>query len=201
MSHIFLSYARADGVYVRGLAGWLELGGVGVWLDDQVPTSHRWERVLIEQIKTCQALLLVMTPEAGCSKWVAKEVDLARSMGKPIHPLLLRGQIIFALEDVQYEDVGHGGLPSPAFRERLRGIAPRRRLVTHQFGLIPSEAGFFQRRAVSLGPEPGIQVLTGLGGVGKTQLAADLARRLRDSGTLDILLWINVTSREAVVTA
>ncbi|GAA2830933.1 tetratricopeptide repeat protein [Crossiella cryophila] len=42
-------------------------------------------------------------------------------------------------------------------------------------------------------------VLAGPGGAGKTQLAADLVRRV--SGDLDLVLWVSATSREAVVAA
>ncbi|MET8147162.1 tetratricopeptide repeat protein [Actinoplanes sp. NPDC049668] len=45
----------------------------------------------------------------------------------------------------------------------------------------------------------GCQVLSGLGGVGKTQLAADLAHRLWDQKSVDLLVWANATSRTNVV--
>ncbi len=42
------------------------------------------------------------------------------------------------------------------------------------------------------------QVLTGTGGVGKTQLAADYARTAWDSGEVDVLVWISASSRSAI---
>lgn len=42
-------------------------------------------------------------------------------------------------------------------------------------------------------------VLTGMGGVGKTQLAADHARTLWADGTLDVLVWITASTRSAVM--
>ncbi|MFE6281385.1 tetratricopeptide repeat protein [Streptomyces sp. NPDC057877] len=42
------------------------------------------------------------------------------------------------------------------------------------------------------------QVLTGTGGVGKTQLAADYARTEWDSGEVDVLVWISANNRSAI---
>lgn len=201
MSHVFISYAREDAVYVRGLAAWLTRGGVSVWMDDEIPTAHSWEQVLIHQIETCGALLLVMSPDSGASEWVAREVNLAQSLGKPIHPLWLRGEIVLGMESVQLEDVRHGGLPSPDFLARLRGIAPLRRSLRYQFGTLPPEAAFFQHRRGPDMARGGTWILHGLGGVGKSQLAADAARGMAESGTLDLLMWVSATSRSAVVTA
>lgn len=44
------------------------------------------------------------------------------------------------------------------------------------------------------------QVVAGLGGVGKTQLAANLAHRYWQRGRIDLLVWVTATSRTAVLT-
>jgi nucleoside phosphorylase len=75
-------------------------------------------------------------------------------------------------------------------------------------GSIPPRAGFFQTRpvaqdlvrAMQTSPTAVIsQVLTGLGGVGKTQLAADYARGAWQSGDIDLVVWITATSRENII--
>nr|WP_237330735.1 tetratricopeptide repeat protein [Streptomyces sp. BA2] len=75
---------------------------------------------------------------------------------------------------------------------------------------MPQEAHCFQGRAVGgrLAREMADggtavlgQVLAGTGGVGKTQLAARYARDLRDSGEIDLLLWVTAVNREAIVSA
>ncbi|MEH0450692.1 hypothetical protein QBB33_01920 [Streptomyces scabiei] len=82
-------------------------------------------------------------------------------------------------------------------------------LWPHQVGVIPSRAQFFQHRAevdrLRAAVDGGgtallSQVLTGMGGVGKTQLAADYARAAWKDGGLDILVWISASARSPVVT-
>ncbi|MFF0507412.1 tetratricopeptide repeat protein [Streptomyces fimicarius] len=77
----------------------------------------------------------------------------------------------------------------------------------HQVGVLPPAALSYQHRAevdqlrTTLdggGTATLSQVLTGTGGVGKTQLAADHARTALSSGAVDILVWISANSRSAV---
>ncbi|MGP3968415.1 tetratricopeptide repeat protein [Streptomyces sp. 6N223] len=85
----------------------------------------------------------------------------------------------------------------------------------HQVGVIPPRAGSFQDRAEaarlrqtlagggtavieSADAAPG-GVLTGMGGVGKSQLAADYARAALRGGEVDLLVWITAASASAVV--
>ncbi|MFD0521151.1 NB-ARC domain-containing protein [Paractinoplanes durhamensis] len=69
-------------------------------------------------------------------------------------------------------------------------------------GRIPLAAGCYQAREVvdelsaALADSP-VVVLSGLGGVGKTQLAADLARRREKAGTL--VVWVSAASQESIV--
>jgi tetratricopeptide (TPR) repeat protein len=80
----------------------------------------------------------------------------------------------------------------------------------HQVGVIPSAARSFQHRAeadrLRAAVEGGgtavlSQVLTGMGGVGKTQLAADYARAAWNDGSLDVLVWVTASAQSPVVSA
>ena len=81
-------------------------------------------------------------------------------------------------------------------------------------GVLPPEAGCFQVRETSAAiasgfaqrtaevegaPSLSCQVLSGLGGVGKSQLAAHYARSRWSAGAVDLLMWLTATSRDAVV--
>jgi DNA-binding SARP family transcriptional activator/tetratricopeptide (TPR) repeat protein len=86
------------------------------------------------------------------------------------------------------------------------GGPPRRRAATWplRVGVVPPPADGFQHRHVartlSLGAGPA-QVISGMGGVGKTQLAAHVARTLWQDHELDLLVWVSAASRDAVVSA
>ncbi|MGW0960773.1 tetratricopeptide repeat protein [Streptomyces gelaticus] len=91
----------------------------------------------------------------------------------------------------------------------MHQAAPRERASwPHQVGNIPPRAQSFQHRAeveqlraavADGGTAVLCQVLTGTGGVGKTQLAADYARAAWESGGVDLLVWITASTSSAAV--
>jgi DNA-binding SARP family transcriptional activator len=119
-----------------------------------------------------------------------------------------------------------GMLPGEAFMDRFRAVMAgdgqfdgdgafasvgRPRYVV---GVVPNPAGAFQHRQVAddvyaalagvgtvilSGESARAQILSGLGGVGKTQLAADVARRLRGSEAVQALFWVTAADRSAIV--
>ncbi|MEV5801724.1 tetratricopeptide repeat protein, partial [Streptomyces collinus] len=83
----------------------------------------------------------------------------------------------------------------------------------HQVGVIPPAARSYQHRAerdrLHATADGGTttvltQLLTGMGGVGKTQLAADYARTAWNetgaAGGLDVLVWVTASARSPIVT-
>lgn len=77
----------------------------------------------------------------------------------------------------------------------------------HQVGAVPPPADGFHVRepetpSVSFGSADGATlVLTGLGGAGKTQWAAHLARSAQADGAVDLLVWVPAATRQAVIAA
>ncbi|MFG2349618.1 NB-ARC domain-containing protein [Streptomyces phaeochromogenes] len=78
----------------------------------------------------------------------------------------------------------------------------------HQVGYLPRRAQSFQHRtevdrlraAVDEESTAGLsQVLHGMGGVGKTQLAADYAHVAWQDGGLDVLVWVTARSRTDII--
>jgi hypothetical protein len=75
--------------------------------------------------------------------------------------------------------------------------------LPHQVGSLPPVAVGRLERSVDATLETAAvvcQVLAGLGGVGKTQLASSLAHRWWRQQRVDLLVWVTATSRTAVLT-
>ncbi|MDT7844202.1 tetratricopeptide repeat protein [Streptomyces justiciae] len=72
----------------------------------------------------------------------------------------------------------------------------------HMVGVLPPEAHCFQPREATA-PESSARcrILSGLGGVGKTQLAARWAREAQRTEAVDLLVWVTAATRESVEAA
>jgi len=122
--HIFISYAREDQDYARNLAESLRRQGFDPWMDDRIDPGARWWSTIVEQVRSCGAFVVVMTPEAEKSEWVERECLLALNAGREIVPLLLRGAGFAALVNRQYIDVSDGGMPPPSLYGQLKHTPP-----------------------------------------------------------------------------
>ncbi|MEV8090377.1 tetratricopeptide repeat protein [Streptomyces nigra] len=94
----------------------------------------------------------------------------------------------------------HRAAPGASPRETGR---PRLRI-----GEPPPTAAWFQDREVMAALRETVhdngmtvvcQILAGMGGVGKSQLAARYAQQRLEAGSLDLLVWVSATSRDAVI--
>jgi hypothetical protein len=118
--HLFVSYSRRDAAFVAELLNFLRRHGFDVWADDRVAAGERWDRVVRARIDDCAAFLVVMSPSADQSDWVAEEIDYARKRRRPIVPLLLDGEVFFGFSRTQHHSVVGGMLPGPDVIARLR---------------------------------------------------------------------------------
>lgn len=163
-------------------------------MDNQIPSGERWEQVLRDKIATSNAVIVVVSPAAANSTWVGREVRYALRLGIQIMPIRYRGGRMDVLEHLQFGSISEAGVPSNDFIDRLRGLPLYQPAVTRIIGPVPGEADCFQDHglAAHLGgslvssdvaellrmPKRSMQILSRLGGVGKTQIAASLAHSL-----------------------
>jgi WD40 repeat protein len=93
MARVFLSHSSHDNRAAGALKSWLdEQGFAPAFLDfdpdSGIPVGATWERTLYEKIQSCQALLILQTPNWSASRWCFAEFTQARALGKPIFQIV-----------------------------------------------------------------------------------------------------------------
>lgn len=86
MSHVFLSYARADRERARQLAEALETEGFDVWWDREVPPGKTFDQVIEQALERADKVVVLWSRRAVKSNWVRVEADeaLARKILVPV---------------------------------------------------------------------------------------------------------------------
>jgi WD40 repeat protein len=219
LSAIFISHSSADSGVVAELKEWLseEHRHQSIFLDFDpeagIPAGRDWEGELYRQLATCRAVIVLCSEASMTSRWCFAEIALARSLGKPIFPILVEGCNVFdILKTVQIIDLAEG---RDAARKRLgRALETAGLHSADMFGwdptagrppypgLVPFEeedAGIFFGRDAEIGEGlerlsrirrhegSGMLLVLGGSGSGKSSLVrAGLVPRLR----LDEKRWV-----------
>jgi hypothetical protein len=121
--HAFISYSREDQAYVDRLVDLLRQRGADVWLDRDTGYGKRWATVVRDQVRSCAAMVVIMTPSSELSTWVEREILEAEQHDKPILPLLLSGEVWFRLRDCQAELVVDGQMPTDRYADEVVALA------------------------------------------------------------------------------
>ncbi|GLL05125.1 tetratricopeptide repeat protein [Dactylosporangium matsuzakiense] len=105
---------------------------------------------------------------------------------------LAKWKILFDQADSSYRQP----LSSPSWPRRV-GIVPRQASCYQPPAIIESLTDKTNGSPVQTGPAT--RLLSGLGGVGKTQLAVYIAEETWRANQVDLLVWMAATSRQAIV--
>jgi len=103
---IFISYSHKDKTFVKNLAENLAKDKNRVWWDyDALKGGDDWQKEIEKGIVQSKTFLVVLTPDAMESEWVANEIAYAQNKGKRIIPLRLKPcDIPIGLVRKQYVD-------------------------------------------------------------------------------------------------
>lgn len=103
MSHLFISYAHADKLFAHRLSEDLLDKGYPVWIDNiSLVGGMKWEDEIEANVIDCACVLVVVSPNAATSTWVAKEIATAQQHNKPLIPLIRSGQIADMPNDLHH---------------------------------------------------------------------------------------------------
>jgi hypothetical protein len=115
VTSLFVSHSSQDAGTTAELVGRLRAGGFETLFvdfdpDQGIRVGRNWERELYSQLRRADGVLYVASPAANASRWCFAELSLARSIGKPIFPVLVAGtERLALLTDVQWIDLGTDG--------------------------------------------------------------------------------------------
>lgn len=111
MPQVFTSYSRRDKEIVDRLVGELERAGLDVWIDrTDIHSGNSWRVQIVEAIDTCDAFVLMLSPNSAASDNVRKEIDLAQDSARKtfvvlLEPVKLPAEIRYQLAGLQFIDV------------------------------------------------------------------------------------------------
>lgn len=103
----FFSYARSDGEFALKLATDLRAGGARVWVDQlDIAGGQRWDMAIENALRTCQGMVVILSPESVSSNNVLDEVSYALEHDKLIVPVIHRScEVPYRLRRLQRIDL------------------------------------------------------------------------------------------------
>jgi XTP/dITP diphosphohydrolase len=104
---IFVSYSRADKASILEIVQALKIHDV--WFDDRLNMGQEWWDEIERQIAASHCFLYVLSPESLASEYCQKEWAVARRLGKPVAPVMLKtAPVPDELKKLQIIDVSQG---------------------------------------------------------------------------------------------
>ncbi len=193
MKDFFVSYCWEDKDIVEPLVEYLKRNGISVWLDKREtgPGDFLSQRIR-EALDGCHTVLLMWSKNARASRWCRDEPRAALAMGKRVIPVRLdKTPLLQEYDDILYLKVEQLNTGFAQLLEILqRPYIPRTRPVRNvPYGRNPNFTGRKEhlqeiRNALQRSGKAAITAVSGLGGIGKTQLAAQYALEHQSEYTL-----------------
>ncbi|MEE9351969.1 MAG: toll/interleukin-1 receptor domain-containing protein [Thiotrichaceae bacterium] len=87
MSNIFISYSRADEEKVANIVNDIESLGHDAWFDHELTGGQNWWDKILEEIRSADIFVFILSPESRESTACRREYDYAHALGKPIIPI------------------------------------------------------------------------------------------------------------------
>lgn len=112
---VFVSYSHQDEAIMRRIKTSLINAGLRVWVDETGITmgTPSWKNAIEEAIVASKCLAVILSPEASGSRWVREEISYAENHGKPVFPILIRGDkknaVMLGLSNAQFTDIRDEG--------------------------------------------------------------------------------------------
>ncbi|HEV7670078.1 MAG TPA: RodZ domain-containing protein [Thermoanaerobaculia bacterium] len=147
----FFSYVRKDSDFVVRLARELRAVSVDLWVDQlDIRGGQRWDRAVEEALRSCQGMIVVLSPESLASNNVMDEVSYALEEGRLVVPILFRPcEVPFRLRRVQHVDFTSNY--ETGFQQLLRALQIEHRPESILQSPAPVKTGFAAAKPRKIG--------------------------------------------------
>ncbi len=128
MEHIFISYSSINQAEADAFNNLLLRNGIKTWMaPNDIPAGKDYAQVVLQALRSCSCVALLLTNASQNSIWVPKEIDRAIHYGKIVIPIqleevILNDQFEFYLCKNQIVAVRKIEEESPAVQKILRSI-------------------------------------------------------------------------------
>ena len=148
MSQVFTSYSRRDTELVDQIVQDMNEAGLSVWIDrEAIQAGNTWRVQIVKAIDTCEAFVLMLSPNSAASDNVRREIDLASESDRIIfavmlEPVKLPAEIRYQLAGLQFIDVKMLGLEESVRRlietlkAHIKTIEPEEESATREVELV-----------------------------------------------------------------
>src|SRR5512145_2963079 len=90
MAQVLTSYSRRDTETVDTIVAKMAQAGSSVWIDrEAIKAGNTWRVQIVQAIDTCNAFVLMLSPNSAASDNVRKEIDLAQDSGRTLFVVML----------------------------------------------------------------------------------------------------------------
>jgi hypothetical protein len=105
---LFVSYARVDKPYCVQIVDTLDIHEI--WVDQRLAAGQNWWKEILRRLDWCEGFIYLLSPDSVNSEYCRREFELARSLGRPIFPILIREGTVIpqSLKEIQYVDFTRG---------------------------------------------------------------------------------------------
>jgi len=133
MTAIFISHSSIDNKAAADMMAWLESQGhTSLFLDFDPETGisagDDWEQTLYTNLRKCQAVIAMVTPDFLASKWCFAELVQAREGGKAIFPVKVKpcdaSRLLRDVQQIDLTDNVEDGYSRLAIALKQRGLDP-----------------------------------------------------------------------------
>ncbi|MBZ0286731.1 MAG: SUMF1/EgtB/PvdO family nonheme iron enzyme, partial [Anaerolineae bacterium] len=105
---LFVSYARVDKPYCIQIVDILDVHET--WYDQRLYAGQDWWKEILRRLDWCEGFIYLLSPNSVNSDYCRQEYELAKSLDRPIFPVLIRKNtpIPANLSDLQFVDLTDG---------------------------------------------------------------------------------------------